>query len=1242
MIYYRDPLLDTICDRISDLDRPAYVKNSERVFVAANRALAQLFNLNVSDLVGTGPGEYSEIEALIDLEDKERSCIVFGEDQRALHSDPFGQGRFVIEIERFTLADGQSFLYCVFNPQGSITMPGDGDKPAPAKLHVVPPPLQPAAAAGGLTGELAEHIIDGLVAGICIYDRDDRLVYFNQKLQNLYGPLIGELTLGVTLRNVLSRLADDNIRKQPNDPELNASTRDNWIEQRIAFQRLPESMDLMPLSDGKWLQCINRRLPDGTFIGLRVDVTEMKDQEQLLKSHIEQAGLYRELLNRLPVAAFTRGPDQRLHFVNQAYADLFGRSYDELVGSDEFALLGDYAQEVWEANRNTLENGVEYEREEETPVAGGRVAATIVKTGRLISENKKPYVVGTVIDISAIRQREILLQQANERAELITRDLENIVSSIDVGLIVLDRNLNIQLMNDAYKSKIWGPIGQEAWQGDVIGRPFRDLVVNMFETAQQPEGEDIDSYYNKRVEEILGGTHYREKAFDNGNVILYSGIPLTDGKFLLCYVDLTELRARDREVIAAHEEADRAYKLVLSATDTMPEGLMVLEGDEIVLTNRSLAQLLNVSQEMLEPGQTWEACYRATLRQNRDYDPSMEEENAARFRQAVIERKSPSYDFPLNDGRWIHLEMRPKDNGQTVIICSDETKVYQRESELKRLISKAEAADRAKSEFLANMSHEIRTPMNGILGMTELLSKSVLDTRQKTFTDIIMKSGSALLTIINDILDFSRLDAGQMQLKLSPFDPVEAVEDVATLLASRAAEKDIELIIRRKGEVPAVVSGDAGRFRQIVTNLIGNAVKFTESGHVVATIAACAGDDGAVKLDVVVEDTGIGIPADKLETIFQQFSQVDGSSTRRHEGTGLGLAISERLARIQGGTISVASVEGKGSTFTLSLPLTAAAGHGRRKPLPINVEGARILVIDDNEVNRTILLEQVTEWGFEGVAAPDGVTGLSIIDAAHQHGLSLDAIILDCQMPEMNGMEVARRIRANPANDATAIIFLTSVDIMDSEENLSDLRVQAHLMKPARAAILRETVIDVIRGNRVKVGAAITPVARMRAAPRFEASAPQYMPPAPSPAPEAQPAALGGVDVLVAEDNEVNRIVFSQILDSASIAYRIVTNGAEAVEAWRERRPSLILMDISMPVMNGLDASKEIRRLETGTGDHIPIIGVTAHALDGDREMCVAAGMDDYITKPISPERLEEKIRLWVRSDKTTAALSAG
>ena len=1244
VIYYRDPLLDTICDRIADLDRPAYIKNSELVYVAVNDAYARLFDLDPSDLIGTGRGEYTEVEAVIDLEDKERACLVFGEDQRALHSDPFGRGRFEVELERFTLADAQSFVYGVFNPQAAVR--GAHEVAASRSARNVRPGPAPG---GALPGELAEYILDNMVAGICVYDQDNSLIYFNSKLDELYSPLIGPLQLGMGLDEVLGRIADANIRVRPDDPDLNAGSRDTWVGERVALQQLPYSMDLMPLSDGKWLQCINRRLASGAFVGLRVDVTEMKEQETLLKRHIEEVGLYRELLNRLPVAAFVRGPDQRIHFANQAYAELVGRSQDELVGLDEIDLFGAKGISAREMNRETLTTGREIEHEEDLVVADGRVASTIVKTGRMVSQNGRPYVIGTIVDVTPMRQRETQLKDANARAESMRRDLDDIMSSIDVGLIVLDRNLNIQFMNEAYVTKVWGN-ARAYWNGEIVGRSFRELLRNTFDANQNPVNTSFEEYYEKRIAEILSREPYtRESLLADGKVLLFSGVPLEGGKSLLCYFDLTELRKRDREVLLAHEEADRAYRLVLSATDTMPEGLMVLEGHEIVLTNHSLAPLLNIPQETVEPGQSWEASYLATSLQA-DVDPDSAEESLARFREAIETRKDLSYDFPLQGGRWIHLEMRARDNGQTVIICSDETKVFQREEELKRLVSKAEAADRAKSEFLANMSHEIRTPMNGILGMAELLSKSLLDTRQKTFTEIIMKSGSALLTIINDILDFSRLDAGQMQLKLAPFDPLEAVEDVATLLASRAAEKDIELIIRRTGEVPAMVNGDAGRFRQIVTNLIGNAVKFTESGHVVTTISGCPCDDGTVKLDVIIEDTGIGIPADKLDTIFKQFSQVDSSSTRRHEGTGLGLAISQRLATLQGGTISVESAEGVGSTFAISLPLQVASTSSRRRPLPINIEGARILVIDDNEVNRTILLEQITEWGFEGAAAPDGATGLAILDAARSHDLALDLIILDSQMPGLNGAEVARRIRANPAHDATAIIFLTSVDIVDTEENLADLKVQAHLMKPARSAILRDTVIEVIRGTKVKTGAALPARQRVMgvATPELPAQdvRPTVLDVAPTPAPEVRPdergATTGDIDVLVAEDNEVNRIVFSQILDAAGIGYRIVGNGAEAVEAWRQARPAIIMMDISMPVMNGLQATEEIRRLEAETGERVPIVGVTAHALDGDRDMCLAAGMDDYITKPISPERLEDKIRHWTGFESPNAGQASG
>ena len=321
---------------------------------------------------------------------------------------------------------------------------------------------------------------------------------------------------------------------------------------------------------------------------------------------------------------------------------------------------------------------------------------------------------------------------------------------------------------------------------------------------------------------------------------------------------------------------------------------------------------------------------------------------------------------------------------------------------------KAEAADRAKSEFLANMSHEIRTPMNGVLGMAELLAKTELTPRQKTFTDVIVKSGNALLTIINDILDFSKINAGQLTLDPAPFRLAEAVEDVATLVSARVAEKNLELIVRVDPRLPAFVVGDVGRFRQIVTNMLGNAVKFTEKGHVLIDVSG-ESVDGIVQLKVRVEDTGIGIPADKLQNVFEKFAQVDGSSTRRHEGTGLGLAIAARLVDLMGGKIGIESEVGRGSVFWFTAPMPAhEAEPRRRQSVPVDVTGARVLVIDDNPVNREILLEQLSSWGFDCAAAESGAMGLAFLDRAAQLGATVDCVILDYQMPGMNGADVAK------------------------------------------------------------------------------------------------------------------------------------------------------------------------------------------------------------------------------------------
>jgi signal transduction histidine kinase/DNA-binding response OmpR family regulator len=614
-----------------------------------------------------------------------------------------------------------------------------------------------------------------------------------------------------------------------------------------------------------------------------------------------------------------------------------------------------------------------------------------------------------------------------------------------------------------------------------------------------------------------------------------------------------------------------------------------------------------------------------------------------------------------------HIEFDGDDRGDEVGVLARALRIFH-ENSLERLkleveavrandvAHAAQAADRAKSEFLANMSHEIRTPMNGVMGMAELLAKSGLDAKQRTFTDIILKSGSALLTIINDILDFSKIDAGQLELDPHPFVLREAIEDVATLVSARVAEKDLELAVRVDPELPEMFVGDVGRIRQIVTNLVGNAVKFTERGHVLIEVTGVAREDDAgtqrFVLNFRIEDTGIGIPADKLERIFEKFSQVDYSATRKHEGTGLGLAISRSLVELMNGRIGVESTAGKGSTFEFDIALAAHNARAPRKAAPKDISGSRILVVDDNSVNRAILSEQMSAWSFDSAAAASGEEAIAVIKAAHQQGLRVDCMVLDYHMPQMTGAQVVSAMQQMPEAAGIPVVMLTSVDHTEEGRTFMSLGIAAHLTKPTRSSLLLETIVQVVSDAAARRDGTYQSFGGIAAA-RFiggmdvgTASTPQIEPAPDAQLPDTQEpqkvtpeaeqpeaAATGefdGIDILVAEDNEVNQIVFTQILAGTPWRFAMAGNGREVVRMARELRPRLILMDVSMPEMNGIQATQAIRELEAATGEHTPIIGVTAHALKGDMERCLECGMDDYMTKPVSPSRLEAKIAQWL------------
>lgn len=545
---------------------------------------------------------------------------------------------------------------------------------------------------------------------------------------------------------------------------------------------------------------------------------------------------------------------------------------------------------------------------------------------------------------------------------------------------------------------------------------------------------------------------------------------------------------------------------------------------------------------------------------------------------------------------------------------------------------RAESADLAKSQFLANMSHEIRTPMNGVMGMASLLAATDLNIKQQGFADIIMQSGESLLRIINDILDFTKIDAKQLTLRLEPFNLADAIEDVAILMSGTAAGKNIELAVRLEQGLPSMLVGDAGRLRQILGNLLSNAIKFTKEGHVLVDVSGKTSvRDGETVLDLEmrIEDTGVGIPLDKQPTIFDKFTQVDNSASRMHEGTGLGLSICKSLIEIMDGDITLESTPGRGSTFAIAATFPVHTEEPAQDAVPVDISGAQILIVDDNQVNREILMEQCAAWGFKSISCNSGPLGLKYLKAADKLGAPFDTVILDYHMPAMTGMEVAQIIRSDKKLRDTGLILLSSVDDTQLANQIAKLHIDDQLVKPAKSThLLRGIVKSVQRYRSQKLPSASKHTQAIENAAKFTYSS--------SPEREVSFSRTekpgDHIDVLIAEDNEVNKIVIEQIMKLGGFSFKIVSNGAEAVEAFKTCNARCILMDISMPVMNGLDATAAIRALEVDTGQHIPIIGVTAHAMSGDMEKCLDGGMDDYLPKPISPKRCGEKIRSWLET----------
>ena len=757
--------------------------------------------------------------------------------------------------------------------------------------------------------------------------------------------------------------------------------------------------------------------------------------------------------------------------------------------------------------------------------------------------------------------------------------------------------------------------------------PFRNAVDNQEPIKQFISGIELDDGEYIWIERSA-----RPKYDEHGEFTGYRGVARNVTKRIKAQQLASETQRQLEEVNAHLEETvrlrtrdiEQKSMLMEEVLESMSHGMVVLGEDDLTIIelNEKAWRMSGLPREAWAPGTDMRTLLQIGVNHGM-YDYKSTDEFIGEVRAVLSANKEFRTVRRQKNGVIIEEAFRARPNGGAVITYRDITEAQKREDELRALseqlqVSKeaAESANKAKSEFLANMSHEIRTPMNGVIGMASLLLDSDLNTKQKDMARVIVSSGDALLKIINDILDFSRLEAGKFRVVEEAFNLRGTIEDVASLLALRVEEKGLEMLVRFQPDLHSDFIGDPGRVRQVITNLVGNAVKFTETGHVLIEVSGRPRGE-CHELEISVSDTGCGIPEAKLKAIFEEFEQVDGSAVRRYDGAGLGLAISKRMVEAMGGEISVTSDLGKGSKFTVRLPMAVDETTIADLTAPEGFfDGKRALIVDDNAVNRKILAEQLASWGLASDAFEHAADALAAL-RTHSVDDPYTIAILDFQMPDIDGATLAKTIQNDEAIAPLPLILLTSVGRKGDPAQLASNLFAGYLVKPARASMLLDTIVSAIGES--AINSFKNAVASMR---------------------ETEPSigsdkatkdnANNGLKVLVAEDNEVNQMVIKAMLQKMGCTTTIASNGAHAVKAFKENKFDIILMDISMPVMDGIAATAEIRKLQEQSGDNTPLIGVTAHAMREDQQRCIDAGMDDYLPKPVKESPLLDVISKWV------------